>query len=310
MHSNLKSESISGDLNFENATGIHIRRDFDAKLKEIEEEVLLTIADASLDDYLELYDVGLNLIMEARSILEKQLSTSNDHLPYLIIISKITTLMVALRKMIHSGLPDAFKCIFRPLTESFDMFYVSLVDEEFRLSYANITEMYDNSEFWYKNARYERIKSKIHKMFTDASGTEDQFNYYNEKRKTQQKFLSESLHSSFNAAFATYFTPRINGDMDPPLNEYGNVTSAYPSMLLNVLEEVSIFNFVIYHVCSTKNISSNINIEAFLDNEAFKYHSVKYADLFDRYVPALNEIVNLIVGGYLKQQEILKNSTP
>ena len=150
MHSKLKSESISGDLNFENATGIHIRRDFDAKLKEIEEEVLLTIADASLDDYLELYDVGLNLIMGARSILEKQLSTSNDHLPYLIIISKITTLMVALRKMIHSGLPDAFKCIFRPLTESFDMFYVSLIDEEFRLSYANITEMYDNSEFWYK----------------------------------------------------------------------------------------------------------------------------------------------------------------
>lgn len=73
--------------------------------------------------------------------------------------------------------------------------------------------MYDNNEFWYRNALYDRIKSKIHRMFTDVSGKEDQFNFYNTKRKEQQKFLSESLQSSFNAAFATYFTPTIKGEL-------------------------------------------------------------------------------------------------
>lgn len=183
MNPNLLNESITGDRNFEYSTGIQIRRDFDAILESSEKEILTTMNEFSFDDYLELFDVGLNLTIEVRSILDATTPTDQDQLPYLILSAKITNLLIALRKILRAGLPDAFKCLFRPLTEAFDTFYVCLVDTDFRQAYGNISEMYDNNEFWYKNAKYDRIKSKIHKMFTDASGTEDQFNFYNEKEK-------------------------------------------------------------------------------------------------------------------------------
>ncbi|MBY0118351.1 hypothetical protein [Paenibacillus xylanexedens] len=293
MKPNILIESITGDKNFEHATGITIRENFDSILKFSEEAILSTMSEFALDESLELFDIGLRLCVEVRSILDEAISIHQDHLPYLVLSSKIVNLMIAIRKIIRAGLPDAFKCIFRPLTESIDTFYVCIVDKDFRQAYGNVSEMYDNNEFWYRNAKYDRIKSKIHRMFTDASGIEDQFNFYNTKRKEQQKFLSESLHSSFNAAFATYFTPTIKGEL--PLKEYGNVTTAYPAMVLNLLEEISIFNYVLHHVCVTKRISSDIQSDIFTNSRAFMYLSSKYADLCDRYLPLLNETKNSIL---------------
>lgn len=90
------------------------------------------------------------------------------------------------------------------------MFYVCLVDIDFLTTYGNGKELYDNNEFWYKNARYEKIKPKVHKMFTAISQSEDQF-ITTMKGEDQSKFLFESLHSSFNAAFELSSPPQLMG---------------------------------------------------------------------------------------------------
>lgn len=189
-------ESKLADLAFERNIKEPITKDFNFIFAETEQNLSEVMSEFNLDNYMELYDVALNLLIETRIRLDELMPNYNDQVTFLMLISKATTLMIGIRKALTSGLPDVFKCLFRPLTETMDMFYVCLINEEFYNEFGNSKELYDNNEFWYKKARYKSLKPKIRTLMLRISDNEELFSYFNERRESQTKFLSESLHSS------------------------------------------------------------------------------------------------------------------
>ncbi|AIQ13617.1 hypothetical protein [Paenibacillus durus] len=288
MSNKLFEKSNLLDALFFTESSLDPRLDFDFILKETESDVLSTIREAELDDFLSLYDVGLRLVIEIRDTLE---NARPVQITYLVLISKVTTLLVGIRKAIHSGLPDVFKCLFRPLTEAFDMLYVCLIDSDFLNKYGNLNELYDNNQFWIKNAKQKHIKPKIHRLLNKLGDATAQIKFFDERRKRQHEFFSESLHSSFNSAISTFFTPTINGDI--PLNAYGNVTTAYPKLFQEVLDELQLFNYVLFQLCNVDS-PEPFCPQPLIDNKVYQHLAIKYHILYDDFMPRLYDFVDEI----------------
>lgn len=234
-----------------------------------------------------LFDSALALYQSVLEIFKEAAAKDNEDITYLVLSSKIFSLMLGMRKLLYAGHTDSYKCLLRPLLESHDTFYTSLVNSDFSKEYGNITSLYDNNDFWYRKGKGNKIKKFIHQLYRILGADTDFISDFDDRRENQQRYLSESLHSSFNASFSTYFTPTLDGDMR---HMYGDVTVSYPLLILNTIDEASHFHHILKAVCEKDDLLNLSFAPYFKENVLYNYRFDKFALLYQAYRPALFEL--------------------
>lgn len=154
-----------------------------------QEKIVSTSLDRHLQDSLVVFDSLINLFHTVFINFKDEAPNNKDNITYFVLSSKIFSLMLGLRGTLYSGFPDSYKCLFRPLIESFDTFFTSLINSEFSNEYGNVKETYDNNDFWYRKGRPEKIKKDLHRLFR-LLGADDSFiSAFDSRRKEQQRFF-------------------------------------------------------------------------------------------------------------------------
>lgn len=271
------------DEAFLEASGIVPTLNISELLLNQEKKVLASL-EHHLQDSLVIFDSLLNLFHTVYCTFKEDTSKNNDNLSFFVLSSKIFSLMLGLRKTLYSGFPDSYKCLYRPLIESFDTFYTSLINSEFSSEYGNRKETYDNNDFWYRKGRPEKIKRDLHRLFR-LLGADDAFiSAFDSRRKEQQRFLSEAIHSSFNASISTHFTPNLDGELK---HEFGDVTIAFPNLLLETFDEAQSFIYILHTLCTKDNNLSHSFYQSFNNSVLFNYQTDRFALLYQTYRPGL-----------------------
>lgn len=224
-----------------------------------------------------LLDLGLKCIVEMHNLFVVTNEKSIKHFSHLVLTAKMSSLLVAMRKMLYSGLVDAVKCINRPFIETIDLFYVCLINTDFSKKFGNTQEMYDNTAFWHKNISKGKLKNDIHKLFLLLSSNEQYLKNFDERRKSQQNFLSNSLHGSLNSAFSNY--AMISLDLSGYSTDvFGKVTTAYPNLLLSLLEDINLLLQIMDLAFQKKlPILQDINLKK---HTLYFYHSNNFEILY------------------------------
>ena len=267
----LSSQSKDIDEIFSKKTKIdtnqNIDKILDSKYKECKQ-----ILNDNLDDYLSLYDDGLKLIIRIHELTKKNHLDNKMGLTFVVLSSKIVTLMIGIRKMIYSGLSDSLKNLNRPLIETIDIFYASIINKDLSDSFSKVDELYDNNKFYWENFSKDKLSKQCNKLFCEISMTDEYIEFLNERRKKLKSFFSESIHSSFNSAFSNYTMFTLDFDFSD--NYYGKVTTAYPSILMTLIEEIYIFSNVFYISLDKKISEDFVNIEMHnVDPLYFHFHT-------------------------------------
>lgn len=282
-----KSTEIIYDKTFQEVTGIDPSLDFSEILKHREEVIIKPSLEKHLRDAIVLFDSSLAVFQSVFEIFKYATEKDNENITFLVLSSKIFSLMLGMRKLLYSGSADSYKCLLRPLLESYDTFYTSLVNSDFSKEYGDITALYDNNEFWYKKGKGNKIKKFIHELYRNLGADNDFIKAFDDRRDHQQRYLSESLHSSFNASFSTYLTPTLDGDLR---HMYGDVTVAFPNLLLDTIDEASHFHYILHTVCENESLLNLSFITYFKENKLYNYRCDKFAHLYQDYRPALAEL--------------------
>ncbi|AHV98969.1 hypothetical protein [Paenibacillus sabinae] len=271
---------------FYKTTGINPIINYSEVLQKHGEKILESL-NKHLQDGLVLFDSSLQLIETIYKTFESDAKSNHENITFLVLSSKIFSLMLGMRSVLFSGSSDSYKCLLRPLLESFDTFYTSLINPDFSKEYGNTTEVYDNNDFWYRKGKGNKIRKYIHQLYR-VLGADDEFvAEFDNRREYQQRFLSESLHSSFNAAFSTHFTFNLDGELK---HMYGDVSIAYPALLLETIDEISNFGYILNALCQDDELLSLSFIQSFRENVLFNYYCDRFALLYQTYRPQLAEL--------------------
>ena len=97
---------------------------------------------------------------------------------------------------------DAVKSIYRPFHEMIEIFFACLIDKDFAEKYGNPNVMYDNNEFWRNNINGNKLDRYINRIFDELEYPKESKKEYFKRRDDSNKFLSETLHDSFNSTFS------------------------------------------------------------------------------------------------------------
>lgn len=274
---NLRAESGRSDKQF-----------FDQHQGESKLDLELSLASAGMeyqallkkvDDYLVLFDDGIKSVIGIHEICNRHHSKTQKGFAFVVLSSKMIGLLLGIRNLIYSGLPDCAKSLNRSLIESMDIFYACIANSNLSNAFAAKDKIYDNNSFYRKHFSKGKLKRECEELFDKISMTPENMEYMKGKRKHQHSFLSESVHSSFNAAFTSYMMCTL--ELEFSHNYYGKVTTAYPNMLIRVIEDIYIFNYVFYS--SIKERASvdldNVNFE---DCAALIHYRDKFRDLYEK----------------------------
>ncbi|MGX4583051.1 hypothetical protein [Paenibacillus chitinolyticus] len=292
-NSSIREVTRLSDAIFHEEYGINPQMDLDniLKTKEYESKELI---HQHVDDQMVLYDRGLQAIINVHEILEDLHQTTHQHFTFLVLSGKICTTLIAIRKMLETGLLDAAKCLNRSLIESIDLFYTSLINPDFNANYGNTKELYDNNEFWYENINRGKLKKEIKKLFETLGSAPELIEHFNQRRKDQQDFLSNSIHSSFNSTMSNYVMMKI--DFSGFSSDiFGKVTTGYPNILNKLLDEMylylQIFGSSIINKLPSLGLSDISQYPVFLYNaQTFEGFYTEYFDVFEKQVEDIMEI--------------------
>lgn len=284
-HTRLVELSAELDALFSSQQNILLPKSIEDSLFEREKETS-TMAIEHLENAIALYDIGLQALISFQKAFEQAQEKNRTDFSYVVLTAKICSLLLAIRKMLMSGMVDASKCLMRPLFETVDIFYVCLIDTEFSKRYGNIDQIYDNKKFWSQNINANKTKQQIRKLFNELEVENAYIKNFFKSRDASQDFLSNSLHGSFNSAFSNYIAYEFNGS-GLSNNIFGKVTIAYPKLLLSLLNEM-------LTVLQVIDLSSHKNLESLhtfkeVNCPIFKHYSRKYETLFPI---CINEVVN------------------
>lgn len=284
-HPRLVELSAELDAIFSSQQNILLPKSIEDSLFEREKETS-TMAIEHLESAIALYDIGLQALISFHKAFEQAQDKNRTDFSYVVLTAKICSLLLAIRKMLMSGMVDASKCLMRPLFETVDIFYVCLIDTEFSKRYGNIDQIYDNKKFWSQNINANKTKQNIRNLFIKLEIENAHIKSFFKSREASQDFLSNSLHGSFNSAFSNYMTYELDGS-GLSKNIFGKVTVAYPRLLISLLNEMLTILQVI-DLSSKKNLDSLYYFKK-IDCSVFEYYLSKYENLFPMYI---NEIVN------------------
>lgn len=255
---NLKTISNDIDCNFQTIYGIDATINVDTILESTQDECK-NILIGKLEDYLIVLDDGIKLVIRIHELCKQNQLKTSKGLAFVVLSSKMVSLLIGIRKMIYSGLADCIKNLNRPLIETVDVFYACLINKELSDSFARTDEIYDNNEFYWKKFSKDKLSKEYNKLFRKLSITEDYIKFLNIRRTYLRSFFSESIHSSFNASFTNYTMCTL--DLEFCDNYYGKVTTAYPMMLMKLIEEIYILNKIFYITLEQKISNDLATIE-------------------------------------------------
>jgi len=234
----IKQYSKKLDKAFKRNFGLNDSVELDNKL-ENQSKKNKKILDKELESYLVLFDDGLNLIIQIHEVCKSTHHEDKSGLSFLVLSSKLITLLIGIRKMIYSGLPDCIKNLQRPFIETIDIFFACIINDKLNESFSSTNELSDNNDFYWKHFSKDKLPSEYKKLFEKLSITPDYIQFLIDRRKKQKSFLSESIHSSFNASFSNYIMTDLNFEFSE--SYWGKITSAYPMMLMDLIQDIYIF---------------------------------------------------------------------
>jgi hypothetical protein len=237
------------------------------------------ILHKGLDDYLVLFDDGLNLIIQIHEVCKSIHEKTKSGLSFLVLSSKLISLLIGIRKMIYSGLPDCIKNLQRPFIETIDIFFACIINDKLNESFSNTNELYDNNDFYWKHFSKDKLPNEYKKLFEKLSITPDYIQFLIDRRKKQKSFLSESIHSSFNASLANFIMTDLNFEFSE--SYWGKITSAYPMMLMDLIQDIYIFDQIFYKVLEQKINKSFLTIDISQLNPLYLHFHFKYEALYN-----------------------------
>lgn len=274
---NIRKESEDLDNLFNKITGIKPDLDLNIILQENNKECE-KILTTKLDDYLALLDDGIKSIIEMHELCNQNFQRTNNGLTFVVLSSKMVSTLIGIRKMIYSGLSDCIKNLNRPFIETIDVFYACLANKELSDSYSRTDEFYDNNEFYWKNFSKDKLTKECNKLFRSISFKEEYITFLNNRRKEQRTFLSESIHSSFISTFANYLMFTL--DFEFSSNYFGKITTAYPMILMKLIEDISLINQIFYIVLDKKIVKDFSNIEIKKESALSYHYHLKFMSLY------------------------------
>ena len=286
-----KTISIRFDKDYLKGNSFNPRINLDHILK-IQNKKLSKTLNENLEDHLVIYDEGLKLIISIHELCKSHLLQKNYASSFVVLSAKMVSLMLGIRQMIHSGLSDCMKNLNRPLIESFDTFQACLINQELNNAFSNTNEMYDNNDFFWKNFAKGKLNKECNKLYEKLEIEKDIIKYIEERKKLIKSYLSESIHSSFNAAFSSYLMMTIDFNISSDI--YGKITTGFPRLLISLIEEISIFN-TIFKLSLDKNISKDfLGIENQPTYKNYEFYQNKYGALCEIFLEKLeNDFIEM-----------------
>ena len=191
-----------------------------------------------MQDYFTLLDLGISAIIEMHYICK------GKPFVYQSITAKFVSQLLSMRTLLYQGQMDSVKIIHRSLHEMIEVFFACLIDKSFAEKYGNPNVIYDNNEFWKININGNKLDQHINKLFDEVGYRRESKKEYFKRRERTKKFLSEAIHASFNSTFATYLM--FTMDKRCSDNLYGEITTAYPMAMYELLTDICLINAVFF----------------------------------------------------------------
>jgi len=216
-----------------------------------------------------LFDVGISLVVEIHKVCKENAIGDKNKFVYASLTSKMVSQLLSIRKLLYSGLMDGVKCLIRPFQEALEIFFSCLINKEFASKYGEVDKLYNNNKFWYKNISKNKLDKYMNQIFDTLEFSSAARGYYFSRRKDSVKFLSESIHSSFNSAFTTFQMIPISGDNAD--NLWGKITTAYPNCIYELLIDITLLNTIFFRCLDEKHAFAFEKID-FGGEKYFTYH--------------------------------------
>ena len=191
-----------------------------------------------MQDYFTLLDLGISAIIEMHYICK------GKPFVYQSITAKFVSQLLSMRTLLYQGQMDSVKIIHISLHEMIEVFFACLIDKSFAEKYGNPNVIYDNNEFWKININGNKLDQHINKLFDEVGYPRESKKEYFKRRERTKKFLSEAIHASFNSTFATYLM--FTMDKRCSDNLYGEITTAYPMAMYELLTDICLINAVFF----------------------------------------------------------------
>ena len=274
----IKQQSKKLDKAFKKKFGLKGSVELDNKL-ESQSKKNKKILDKELEHYLVLFDDGLNLIIQIHELCKSIQEKNKTGLSFVVLSSKLITLLIGIRKMIYSGLPDCIKNLQRPFIETIDIFLACIINDKLNESFSSTNELYDNNDFYWKHFSKDKLPNEYKKLFDKLSITPEYIQFLIDRRKKQKSFLSESIHSSFSASFSNFIMTDLNFEFSE--SYWGKITSAYPMMLMDLIQDIYIFDQIFYKVLEQKINQNFGKIEISQLNPMYLHAHYKYEALYN-----------------------------
>lgn len=283
----VREVSAEIDHKFIELTGSRADKEIELELVRKQHECAEIISN-ELDDFIVILDDGINLIIKIHEVCESVHSETKNGFSFVVLTAKMVSLLLGIRKMIFSGLVDCAKSLYRPLIETIDIFFACLGNEDLSTSFGKKNEMYNNSKFWSEKLAYGKVNKEISQLFNRLEVNGNYMEYFDQKRKYQKSFLSNSIHSSFNSSFVNYIMCTLDGKYSQDL--FGKVTTAYPKLLFSLLEDINLVNQVFYLVIAMKKCSELDIFDLDNDDMQYRHFQMKYDYLYSTNFLRLHDI--------------------
>lgn len=131
-----------------------------------------------------------------------------------------------------------------------EIFFACLIDKDFAEEYGNLNIMYDNNEFWRNKINGNKLDKYINRIFDEFGYPKESKREYFKRREKSRKFLSETLHASFNSTYSSYLMFTL--DMNFSDNILGKITTAYPMAMYELLSDICLLNAIFFLAIDTE----------------------------------------------------------
>lgn len=231
------------------------------------------LIDKELDDSFVLLDLGISLVIEIHKMCKENAIGDKDKFAYTILTAKMVSQLLSIRKLLYSGLMDGVKCLIRPFQETSKIFFSCMINQQFATRYAGIDKLYDNKKFWDENIKGNKLDKYMVEVFNALNFPDKAKGYYFSRLEGSKIFLSEAIHSSFNATAATFFMTTIDWNFSE--NLWGKVITAYPKAILEILTDITLLN-TIFFKCLEEGHSSAFEKTDFMGEKYFTYNYFRH----------------------------------
>lgn len=116
---------------------------------------------------------------------------------------RITAELIAIRKLVLSGLDVPAKQILRSMSENLDALSLAAVDSNFCADFVKDQDVEHSNKTWYKYISKGKVRSHVNEQL--PANLRELLSHHEEFRKQEETVLSAAAHPSFMSGFASLF---------------------------------------------------------------------------------------------------------